>query len=103
MPTLKTTYHKFSHEPEPTKAKTWGRGGVDDIKFYKSKYWRDIRSQQLRLEPICRECNKNDKFVTANVVDHILERHNGGSDLPNNLQSLCRSCHNSKTGKIKNR
>jgi 5-methylcytosine-specific restriction protein A len=45
-------------------------------------------------------CETIGKFTPANVVDHIVPIRNGGEFLEwENLQSLCASCHNSKTMK----
>ncbi len=96
MPTLNRTYHSFVKVEKP---KTWG--SVGDIKFYQSKYWRVIRAEVLRMEPLCRECKKEGKLTDARVVDHIKRRHDGGGEEFSNLQPLCHYCHNSKTGKSK--
>lgn len=38
----------------------------------------------------------------ADLVDHIRERSDGGEDYDfDNLQSLCRSCHEKKTKEVK--
>jgi 5-methylcytosine-specific restriction endonuclease McrA len=60
---------------------------------YKSNAWRWARLQQLRREPNCRICGEK-----AIAVDHIIPISQGGADLDaNNLQSLCRRHHNTKT------
>ena len=35
----------------------------------------------------------------ANEVDHKIPKARGGSDYPENLQSLCTPCHREKTAK----
>jgi 5-methylcytosine-specific restriction protein A len=35
----------------------------------------------------------------ASCVDHIIPKAKGGTDADSNLQSLCWSCHATKTGK----
>lgn len=39
---------------------------------------------------------------TSNVlcVDHVISRRNGGSNHPDNLQSLCRACNATKTAQL---
>jgi len=70
----------------------------DRNRFYQRKVWKNVRSLQLQLEPLCRRCRKDGKFVAAEVVDHIIPISSGGSELEHsNLQSLCKSCHNAKT------
>ena len=54
--------------------------------------WRKLRARTLRAEPTCRTCG-----APATTVDHITPKHLGGDDTPTNLQSLCDSCHASKT------
>ena len=62
-------------------------------KFYHSRAWKRVRGLQLSKFPLCKICGK-----PAKIVDHIVEIKDGGAKLSlNNLQSLCISCHNSKT------
>tara|TARA_Y100001938_G_scaffold95994_1_gene131405 strand:+ start:594 stop:926 length:333 start_codon:yes stop_codon:yes gene_type:complete len=71
-------------------------------KFYKSTPWRNIRLIVLKRQPLCVSCQKKGEIKTANVVDHILPIRLGGKKLElTNLQSLCVSCHNSKSSKEK--
>lgn len=47
------------------------------------------------MHPLCRFCLQRDDPVEADVVDHIIP-HKGDVTLffdPNNLQSLCKTCH----------
>lgn len=57
--------------------------------------WRRIRAQFLRLHPICVSCGG-----PANEVDHIVPLAAGGTHAHSNLQSMCKSCHSSKTGRF---
>lgn len=64
-------------------------------KFYQSKEWKQLRDRQLRRNPLCIECGRQ-----AKIADHIKEIKDGGAKLSlENLQSMCVSCHNSKTAK----
>ena len=70
-------------------------------KLYNSSRWQDLRRYVLNKQPLCVECLKNNRITPATVVDHI-EPHKGNEDLfydINNLQSLCKSCHDRKTVK----
>src|SRR5690625_569564 len=55
--------------------------------------WRKIRLMQLRAEPLCVSCGG-----AATEVDHITPLAAGGTHAFSNLQSMCKSCHSSKTG-----
>src|SRR5712692_5861146 len=59
--------------------------------------WERIRARRLREEPLCRECLKAGRTTAANEVDHIIPRARGGTDADDNLQSLCKPCHSTKT------
>lgn len=62
--------------------------------LYKSRKWQGLRALQLEQHPWCSMCGHK-----ATTVDHIVA-HNGDLELfydPNNLQSLCFTCHNKKT------
>jgi 5-methylcytosine-specific restriction endonuclease McrA len=65
--------------------------------FYQSPYWKHIRKEHLNMNPICTLCEQQGNTVTATEVDHIIQRRAGGSDYPDNLQSLCRYHHRLKT------
>ena len=64
---------------------------------YGRKPWKDLRAAKLRDEPFCAEHLKRDELVAAECVDHI--DGDAGNDAPENLQSLCYSCHAIKTAK----
>jgi len=65
--------------------------------YYSSRHWRKLRAAKLREEPLCRACRAEGKVTAANEVDHIDgNRENEDWD---NLQSLCKTCHSSKTAK----
>lgn len=67
--------------------------------FYRSKAWRDIREYVLATEPLCRKCKVEGYDVPAKVVDHIIDivdDFEKALDI-DNLQPLCKSCHDRKT------
>lgn len=61
--------------------------------------WRRLRKRQLQLEPVCRSCKRDGLLTPATEVDHVVPI----ADAPDrrldasNLQSLCHSCHSTKT------
>jgi len=63
--------------------------------------WRKARKRYLTENPLCMECERDGKLTAANVVDHI-EAHKGNMTLfwdESNWQSLCKTCHDSKTAR----
>lgn len=60
--------------------------------------WRKIRKAQLRREPYCADpYGIHDEPVLARQVDHKISLKKGGTNEPENLQSLCDACHGRKT------
>lgn len=100
------TYHKYSNVETATLDKGWGHD-IELARMYRRVRWRKLRLLILGNEPFCRKCSEQDKIVEAKVVDHIQEININSSDElkygEHNLQPLCHSCHNSKTGKHSNK
>lgn len=75
-----------------------GRGG---------NTWRKIRQRIFeRDDYLCQEHLKRGKLVPVGLsgaghgyCDHIVPESEGGTDDDDNLQTLCASCHSSKTAK----
>jgi 5-methylcytosine-specific restriction protein A len=62
--------------------------------------WQAARARYLRKHPLCITCGKAGYIIPATVVDHIIP-HRGDNRLfwdECNWQSLCKSCHDKKTG-----
>ena len=73
---------------------------VDNASFYNSKRWRSLRNYFIQKNPICAQCKRDGNIKSSQCVDHIVPITMGGSPIDiKNLQSLCNSCHNSKSGK----
>lgn len=63
--------------------------------------WREARAAYLRRHPLCVQCQKEGRLTAATVVDHIIP-HRGDQYLfwdQENWQSLCKDCHDRKTGR----
>lgn len=57
--------------------------------------WDEWAKRHKQQEPLCRKCYERGIIKQADVADHIVP-HKGNSTVfwdPNNLQSLCTSCH----------
>jgi 5-methylcytosine-specific restriction protein A len=59
--------------------------------------WRKIRTVYLAKNPICADCQKNNKLTPANEVHHVVSVADGGTDRDDNLMALCKSCHSKRT------
>jgi 5-methylcytosine-specific restriction protein A len=60
--------------------------------------WDKVRAIVLeRDHHLCRPCLGNGHITEAREVDHILPKFKGGTDNPDNLQSICTDCHRTKT------
>ena len=64
--------------------------------------WRRTRLAQLTEYPLCHDCLKEDlRYNPATEVHHILklaDRPDLKHD-PNNLMSLCKKCHSTRTNR----
>lgn len=74
-----------------------GRRGSAARRGYDSR-WRRVRLMRLAREPLCRLCAARGRVAAAVLVDHIVPIRDGGAVLDDdNLQPLCRECHDIKT------
>lgn len=69
--------------------------------IYDTKKWRDLRKAKLMQNPLCEKCFENGIITPAEDIHHIvsfvditdnLRRLEIAYDF-NNLQSLCKKCH----------
>ena len=60
--------------------------------------WRNIRTWILRRDKhLCQTCKAAGRLTPATEVDHIINKAQGGTDHPDNLQAICHRCHGVKT------
>jgi 5-methylcytosine-specific restriction protein A len=89
--------------PSPGCTGLWdGRGCTKCDRMPNAQGWEDDRErkQKLAANPVCEECERQGRPTVAVTVDHILPFR--GRDDPrrldwDNLQSLCRRHHDTKT------
>ncbi len=70
--------------------------------WYSRSIWTDkLRPGQLLREPFCCECARYGVRTPATDVDHVEPFRGDWNKFtdPDNLQSLCHSCHSRKTAK----
>lgn len=70
-------------------------------RLYRTGQWQALRRHQLTMQPFCAECLKAGKYMLASEVDHVVPHRNDEALFydPLNLQSLCHSCHSTKTAR----
>ena len=67
--------------------------------------WQKVSRKFLEAHPFCENCLAHGKYEKATVVDHI-QPHRGDPEKfwdEKNWQSLCKPCHDKKTGKNETR
>ena len=70
------------------------RGRVDRLRGRRAV---DERERRLAVEPYCRDCRRKGLTRLAEEVDHITPLADGGTDHDDNVRSLCKSCHATRT------
>lgn len=71
---------------------------VERNRFYQRKAWKDARAAQLQREPLCRNHKRLGQLVEGTHVDHVIPIEFGGDPYDkNNLQTMCKPCHEAKT------
>lgn len=70
--------------------------------FYNNSVWRKLSKAYKIKNPLCVMCLQKGRVTPVDVTDHVVSIDDGGAKLDeSNLQSLCHTCHNSKTGSNK--
>ena len=69
--------------------------------MYHTTAWKQLREAHRTSEPLCRECAKHGVIRPMSDVDHIVPHRGDWVRFmdADNLQSLCKKCHNEKTGR----
>ena len=77
------------------------RFNLNNQAVYNTNFWRKLRLEYLRLNPLCELCNSRGKVTAASEVHHIIPISTGGNINEkktlgydwNNLKALCSECH----------
>lgn len=100
--TITTESRCEKHRAQQHRGTTKNRSGDP---FYGTAAWKRIREARRRANPLCQECEGKGLVRAMHAVDHIKAR----CDYPeleldyDNTQSLCETCHNSKTARERKR
>lgn len=92
-PNLDCEEHRRPERDEVLKRDSAARRGY-------GRRWRRLRLMYLRAHPICEEAGCSQ---AATDVHHRLAKRDGGSDVWDNLQALCHSCHSKRTAAERSR
>ena len=81
---------------KPSTYTNWG-----NTKFYQTKEWKQFRAQKKAMNPVCEIClSTKSIYIPMYFVDHIIPIKDGGDPFDfENVQSLCKRCNFSKTGR----
>lgn len=74
---------------KPTKV--WDKGPNPDRRL-QGRPWQKLRARWLQEHPLCVHCDAKGRVRLATVLDHIIPRSKGGTEIESNLQGLCRDC-----------
>ena len=101
--------HRPAHLPSIRQArldrnKEYNQNKRTGQEFYKTRAWKRFRAWFVKQNPLCIDCKANGRVTAVKIVDHIVPIKDGGAPLdPDNCQSLCLPCHNTKTSKERGR
>ena len=71
---------------------------MEATKRTRGRKWMQLRaSAMIRDCGLCQPCARQGRLSIAVDVDHIKALTNGGTDDPDNLQAICKACHDDKT------
>jgi 5-methylcytosine-specific restriction protein A len=73
--------------------------------WYGLQRWKNVRAIFLKQHRLCKFCLEQGVIIPAQVVDHIIPHH-GDHVLfwsPDNLQSLCKPCHDSSKQQLEDK
>lgn len=86
-----------THKSDVKKASNFTKQLSRHVRGYGSA-WEKLRIVILRRDGgLCQVCKAGDRLNPGEIVDHIKPKTEGGTDDPENLQTICKPCHTMKT------
>ena len=58
---------------------------------------QQLRKDLFEREPLCRPCYRKGVVTLATMRDHVVSVEEGGSDTDDNVQPICKPCHDVKS------
>ncbi|MGK0575518.1 HNH endonuclease [Macrococcus capreoli] len=104
--TTSNRYCELHIDTTKQKHKEYDRERTDqqEVSFYNSKQWKDVRATVLQRDfYLCQQCKRQGITTFGNIVHHIVELKDDWSlrlDM-NNLETVCSACHNQEHTKTK--
>ncbi len=99
MPKAIPLYRNLFAKTKPRRRHGWDHGRRTTTSRGYGYQWQRLRKQILvRDSYLCQPCRRRGVLRQATEVDHIKPKAQGGQDNEENLQSICKACHQSKTG-----
>ena len=93
-----TKYATKSGRCDEHKRESWVHNGKSASERGYGADWRKIRKRILiRDDYLCQECKRNGVITNGTMVDHIINKANGGTNRDDNLECICKKCHTVKT------
>ncbi|WJF92176.1 HNH endonuclease [Paraburkholderia bonniea] len=90
--------HCVQHAHEQVKWKPDAQRGNRHARGYGSVWIRRRVRILCRDCGLCQVCRRAGRVTPGTEVDHVVPKSQGGSDEDDNLQTICRACHQTKTG-----
>ena len=75
----------------------WQQGKTSTQRGYGAP-WRRLRIEVMnRDRGLCQTCKRAGRITQATEVDHIIPKHQNGTDSLTNTEAICSACHRAKT------
>ena len=90
----------------PSQARGWKPDALRGNRHQRGygREWERLRREVLHRDGgLCQPCLERGHVTQADQVDHKVQKADGGSDDPSNLQAICTPCHREKTSREANR